>query len=152
MRSVMVLVIALVAPGCKGMGALGHVLGHVGRIAAVSSRALAPMARVAGHVAAASIRAAAHAAPLAGDVANAALNTAVAVSQVEVVEPAEEVPTYQPDSAGGPLLDDGDACGYCPEDLACGACGDVNHVACVAAPARAYTRCESSFKLHPPGW
>jgi hypothetical protein len=143
MRSVMVLVLALLVPGCKGMGGLGHVLGGLGHVAAASGRVLAPMAKVIGH-----------AVPITARVANAALNTAIAVSQmneVEVVSPAEEVVVYAP-AGGGPLIDDGDACGYCPDNLECGACGDVNQVACVSAPPGTYTRCESSLKLHPPGW
>jgi hypothetical protein len=145
MRSVLVLLIALATPGCKGMGALGHVLGAVGHVAAASGRVIAPLAHAAGHVAVA----AAHAAPFTARVANAALNTAVAVSQVETVETVEtvEVPTYQPVS-GGPLIDDGDACGYCPDNLDCGSCGDVNHVACVLTPPGAHARCESQMKLH----
>ena len=66
---------------------------------------------------------------------------------VVVVEGEEELVEH-PTPVGGPLLDDGDACGYCPEDLACGACGDENSVACVLTQPGSYARCESQLKLH----
>ncbi len=145
MRSVMVLVLALVVvPGCKGMGAMGHVLGGLGHVAAASGKALAPLARVVGH-----------AVPITARVANAALNTAIAVAQVSEVEavgPAEEVVVYAPAAAGGgPLIDDGDPCGYCPDNLECGSCGDASHLACVLTPLGSYARCESPLK-HPLGF
>jgi len=138
-RAVLAIVFTLVA-GCKGMGglgrglgALGHAasgLGHVasglGHVAAVSGRVLAPVARVA-----------VHALPYVAD-------AVVASRDIAVVVPDEE-PEHPP-AVGGPLLDDGDACGYCPDNLACGACGDVNGVACVLTPPGAYARCESQMK------
>lgn len=144
MRNVLLCVALLAtAPSCKAMGALGHVghaLGHVGhamsavgRVAAVSSRALAPVARVAAHVL-----------PTLANIAVASRNVTY-VGDVEL-----EVPEGAP-STPGPLIDNGDACGYCPDTLACGACGDANGVACVLTPPGAFARCESQMKLAPPG-
>lgn len=150
MRAVLVAVVLLVT-GCKGMGGLAHGLGHVasglghaasglghvasgvGRVASLTGRVLAPAARAAVRVA-----------PYVVDGIVASQNPVVVVVGDE--EPVEHVPV-----ANGPLIDDGDACGYCPEDVACGECGDVNHVACVLTPANSYARCESQLKQHPPG-
>jgi hypothetical protein len=124
MRAVLLALVMLT--GCKGLGALGHLgsgLSHVGRAVAISSRVIAPVARTA---------------------FNVAVNSTIAASQmgeVEVVtqgEIVEHVPVED-----GPLIDNGDVCGYCPDTLACGECGDTKNVACIVAPAGAYARCES---------
>ena len=144
MRAILLVVLALVSgSGCKGMGglahglgALGHVahgLGHVasglGHVAAASGRILAPAARVA-----------AHALPYVADAVVASHNVSVVVE--------EEAEVEHPPQVGGPLINDGDACGFCPDTEACGACGDVNGVACVLTPPGSYARCESQMTQH----
>ena len=139
MRRAVLIAIVLLS-GCKGMGALGHVLGHVGHAAALSGRVLSPVAR-----------AAVHALPHVARAANIAANVAIATQPIRVEVGAEDEVIEHPETVEGPLLDDGDACGYCPDTSECGACGDANGVQCVLTPPGAYTRCESQMKLRPPG-
>jgi hypothetical protein len=129
-----VIALVMVVTGCKGLGhlgglahGLGHVasgLGHVAKVAAVSSKALAPVWRGV-------VRAAPN-----------VINAAAALSGDVVVEHDEVVVEHVP-VEGGPLIDNGDPCGYCPDNRECGACGDANGVACVLTPPGAYARCES---------
>jgi hypothetical protein len=127
----------------KALAGVGHVAAGVGKgVAAVGrvtagslARATPALARGAGHV----INAAANTLAVAEDVAEAAVMT----SQPDPDDPTEVV-IEDHSGPGGPLIDDHDPCGYCPEDLACDQCVGFNDAVCRWTPADAHTRCESS--------
>ena len=135
------------APGCKGMGGVMSGLGH----------AAAGVAHGVAHAAPAVARGMARTAPV---VARAAAHTAPTVLRATeaVVEVAADAILSAPielDLGPGavalPAMPPGadDPCQTCPVDD-CGACAGYAGYACVASPAGALARCESSAPPDAP--
>jgi X-X-X-Leu-X-X-Gly heptad repeat protein len=155
------LVVLALVPGCKGMGGLasglGKVAGGIGRAANGAGRIVGGVGRVTGsalsHAGPALARGVGRAAPVLG---RAAVHVLPVVEDVaEGVALAGRAPdgVIEPEyttSSGGPLIDDHDACNYCPDDLPCDACVGDDGGACHLTPGNAYTRCASTV-ISPPG-
>jgi len=140
-------VLLALAPGCKGMGG---VMSGLGKVAAGAARGVA-------HAAPAVARGMARTAPV---VARAAAHTAPTVLRATeaVVEVAADAILSAPielDLGPGavalPAMPPGadDPCQTCPVDD-CGACAGYAGYACVASPAGALARCESSAPPDAP--
>lgn len=127
------------APGCKSLGG-----------------AMSGLGRGLGHVASGAARGVAHAG---GAVAQGVARTTPAVLQASeaVVETAIEVALTTPpeiviEAAPPPplSLQSADPCQTCPFDNDCGACAGYAGYACLASPAGAPARCESSAPPDAP--
>jgi len=131
------------APGCKSMGG---VMSGLGKAAAGAARGVAhaapAVARGVGHAGGAIARVAAHSTPTVLRATEAVIETAaeVAWSQPTAIE-IDLGPRVQPPPGARSGADD--PCQTCPVDD-CGACAGYAGYACVASPAGALARCESS--------
>lgn len=138
---VVIVALAGLAPGCKGMGGIASGLGKAAASAAGGIAHAAPaITRGVAQVGNAVARTVARTAPAALQVGEVMLQTAIA-QQLEFEIPVDT-------SSHAPVLTD--PCQVCPLDSDCEACVGYAGYACLASPAGALARCESSAPPDAP--
>lgn len=148
-RLASVVVILALVPGCKGMG--GFASGF-GKVAGGFGKAAAGVGRVTGSALAHATPVIARAAPVVARGAIRALPAIEDVAEGIVLAGMDDAPRPVEDrerEEGGPLIDDHDPCGRCPDDLPCELCAGDGGAACRLTPADSFTRCESTAPLAP---
>jgi hypothetical protein len=140
-RAVLLAVLLAFAPGCRGMGGVAAGLGKVAAGAATGiAKAGATMAIGVAKAAPVLAKGVAHAAPHVLRATEVVVQAALTSPDVEIAIPVGPPPAPMPT----------DPCGLCPTVDDCGACAGFSGYACVASPAGAPARCESSAPFFAP--